>query len=349
MNKKKALAIAVMLYLLAMPGYSYAFQNEPEYVYYNGKPMAEMQFLNAGEGLMGKDGDGNDEDEMVAAAGYTLDPSLIGPVKSSTAYWAEMIGPKAQNGQPWQIYVTTEANLQNASAETTSVHAEHGETEDDADNYVSELLQNGKSLNRVTEASALNPPDGDFAFSTITIGQYLGAARKGAVDGWWVNTNTVLPDNEQASDFVGAFRHELGHALGIADRLDFLNDKGEPVDPDKLTVMPTYPNGEQRIAFSAEYDNPDSWNMHLVDQNLNPAKPGMSIVSAAGFEELKKIKPYLTKSDVFLVNNTYKGGRRFRQKGQGVLSGEDCDGSPGRGYLFRGVRPACQFLGKEPV
>ena len=240
MKKKKALAIAVTLYLLAMPGYGYAFQNEPEYVYYNGKPMVEMQFLNAGERLMGNDGDGNDKDEMVATAGYTLNSSLIEPVKSSTAYWTGMIGPKAKNGQPWQVFVTTETNMQNASANTTSVHVEHGEAEDDADNYVSELLQNGKSLNRVTEETALKPPDGDFAYSTITIGQYMGAARKGTVDGWWVNTDTVLPDNEQAADFVGTFRHELGHALGIADQLDFLNDKGEPVDPDKLTVMPTY-------------------------------------------------------------------------------------------------------------
>ena len=84
-------------------------------------------------------------------------------------------------------------------------------------NFVAQQLQNGKNLIRMTEelAKSDNPPAGDYGFSQITIGQFLGADRKGAIDGWWVDTDTVLPTNEQAADFVGTFRHELGHALGI--------------------------------------------------------------------------------------------------------------------------------------
>ena len=57
-------------------------------------------------------------------------------------------------------------------------------------------------------------PKGKYAYSEIWIGEYMGAKRKGAEDGWWIDSETVLPTNEQAADFVGMFRHELGHALG---------------------------------------------------------------------------------------------------------------------------------------
>ena len=84
-GKKKLLTAAVLAALLAAPGYGYAFKMAPEYVYYNGKPIAEMQFLAEGEGI----------NNFVSQAEYTLSPSLIQPVKSSTAYWTGMIGPKA--------------------------------------------------------------------------------------------------------------------------------------------------------------------------------------------------------------------------------------------------------------
>ena len=48
-SKKKLLTAAVMAALLAAPGYGHAFQMAPEYVYYNGKPLVEMQFLVKGE------------------------------------------------------------------------------------------------------------------------------------------------------------------------------------------------------------------------------------------------------------------------------------------------------------
>ena len=61
----------------------------------------------------------------------------------------------------------------------------------------------------------------------IDIGQYLGAARSGTVDGWWIDTDTLLTNNEQATDFAGTIRHELGHALGIV--FDYYKKNGQEI------------------------------------------------------------------------------------------------------------------------
>ncbi len=47
-SRKKLLTAAVMAALLTAPGYGHAFIMEPEYVYSNGKPIVEMQFLTQG-------------------------------------------------------------------------------------------------------------------------------------------------------------------------------------------------------------------------------------------------------------------------------------------------------------
>ena len=283
-KQKKQLTAAILAALLAMPAYGHALTRPPEYVYYNGKPMVEIQFLVQGEEL----------ENLVDKAGYTLSPSLIQPVKSSTAYWTGMIGPNAKNGQPWQVFVTTAAGDQNASATTKSVIVKNGNGKLTPVNFVAQQLQNGKNLIRMTEelAKSDNPPAGDYGFSQITIGQFLGADRKGAIDGWWVDTDTVLPTNEQAADFVGTFRHELGHALGISKKVK-INGESEAT-------------GESLFSFSPELTDKKSWNLHLVDQNLNPAKPGMEILSAAGFAEKKKANPGVKESDFFIVNNRFK-------------------------------------------
>jgi uncharacterized protein with beta-barrel porin domain len=298
-SKKKMLTAAVMTALLVTPGYSYAFKMAPEYVYYNGKPIAEMQFLAEGEGI----------NNFVSQAEYTLSPSLIPPVKSSTAYWTGMIGPKAKNETPWQVFVTTEANQQNASAVTSSYVPGKGELRAVKTMFVPQQLQDGKKLLRMTKeiGESTNPPLGDYGFSIIYIGQYMGADRKGAIDGWWVDTDTVLPFNEQAADFVGTFRHELGHALGISKRFDY-TEKPEA-------------KGEYVIRFSSEVTDPDSWNLHLVDQNLNPAKPGMEILSAKGFAAKKNADPGVKERDYFIVNNDYKGEDASGKNGKAFFVG----------------------------
>ncbi len=298
-RKKSLLTAAVMAALLAMPGYGHAFKRPPEYVYYNGKPMAEMQFLVKGEEI----------ENLVDKAGYTLNPSLIRSVKSSTAYWTGLIGPNAKNGQPWQIFVTTKKNVQNAFASTMSIIVGSKNVKATQVNLVAQQMQDGKKMLRMTDkiAEMDNPPPGNYGFSEIAIGQFLGATRKGAVDGWWVDTDTVLPTNEQAGDFVGTFRHELGHALGICKAVRS-NGKSEAT-------------GEKIYSFSPEVTDVRSWNMRLVDQNLNPAKPGMEILSAAGFAERKKADPDVKASDFFIVNNRFKKENNSGKNGKAFFVG----------------------------
>ena len=313
-SKKKLLTAAVMAALLAAPGYGHAFKMAPEYVYYNGKPLVEMQFLVKGEEI----------ESLVDKAGYTLSPSLIQPVKSSTAYWTGLIGPKAKNGQPWQVFVTTQKNEQNAYASTTSLIVKNGKAKETEVNFVAQQLQDGKKLLRMTDkiAEMDNPPSGDYGLSEIAIGQYMGAARKGAVDGWWVDTDTVLPTNEQAADCVGTFRHELGHALGISKAVEYLNKAGNVYVPqDPSDTIKSKATGEVMMRFSTEVTDKDSWNLHLVDQNLNPAKPGMEILSAAGFAEKKKASPGVKESDFFIVNNRSKKEDASGKNGKAFFMG----------------------------
>ena len=167
-RRKKLLTAAVMAALLGMPHYGYAFKMAPEYVHYNGKPMAEMQFLTKGEEI----------ENLVDKAGYTLSPSLIEPVKTSTAYWTDMLGPKAKNTQPWQIFVTTEKNLQNASASTNSMMPDPkkaGKVKSTEINMVALQLQDGTKLIPVRTGD--EETVGNYGISEIHIGQYFGGNR----------------------------------------------------------------------------------------------------------------------------------------------------------------------------
>lgn len=314
-RRKKLLTAAVMAALLGMPHYGHAFKTAPEYVYYNGKPMAEMQFLTEGEEIK----------NVVDKAGYTLSPTLIEPVKTSTAYWTDMLAPKAKNTQPWQIFVTTEKNLQNASASTNSFVPDPkkpGDVKPTEINMVALQLQDGKKLIPIKTGD--EETVGDYGVSEINIGQYFGGNREGAVEGWWVDADTVLPTNEQSTDFVGTFRHELGHALGIAKSVEFLDEKGDVYTPESEDDIKTSKaTGEVGMRFATEVTDPRSWNMHLVDQNLNPAKPGMEILSAKGFAEKKKGNPNLKESDFFIANNGTKGEEIGGKKGKAFFVGKN--------------------------
>ena len=314
-RRKKLLTAAVMAALLGMPHYGHAFKTAPEYVYYNGKPMAEMQFLTEGEEIK----------DMVDKAGYTLSPTLIEPVKTSTAYWTDMLGPKAKNAQPWQIFVTTEKNLQNASASTNSMirgPKKPGDVKPTEINMVALQLQDGKKLIPVKTGDEKTV--GNYGISEIHIGQFFGGNRKGAIEGWWVDADTVLPTNEQSADFVGTFRHELGHALGIAKAVEYLDEKGDVYTPqEEDDIKTSKATGEAGMRFATEVTDSRSWNMHLVDQNLNPAKPGMEILSAKGFAEKKKGNPNLKESDFFIANNGTKGEETGGKKGKAFFVGKN--------------------------
>jgi len=299
----RVLTAAVLAALLSAPAHGFTFKHAPEYSYSDGKKVAELQLLAKGEELEG----------IIDKAQYELDPSLAKGVKSSTAYWTGILGPKAKNTTPWQIFITTRKNNGNASATTMSFSIKKGDLALTKDNYVALQLQKGKKLIQMTEAvgNADKAPDGSFGLSMITIGQYLGAARKGAVDGWWTDTDTVLPTNEQAADFVGTFRHELGHALGIIWHSEYLDKNGKPFNPQTEAEA----ENASGSAFSRQVTDPNAWNYHLYDQNLNQGKPGMPVLTTSQFNARKKKNPGLKKSDFFIVDdegsNTSRKGHAF--------------------------------------
>ena len=299
-NQNKLLAAAVLTTLLGMTGTGHAFEKKPVYVEYQGRPMVEMQLFTEGEAL----------EEIVDEAGYTLDASLFKATQDGTSYWTDMLGPRAKNGQPWQIFVTTEAGEQNAAAASRGMVVDEGEPAITDENLVAQLLQDGKPLTRLTESVAAldTPPDGAYGFSMISIGQFLGAKREKAVDGWWVDADTVLPTNEQAADFVGTIRHELGHALGIAIATEYIDETGDAIDPeDESEIVHSKVTGEELVRFAEDVTDERSWNAHLVDQYGNAAKPEMEILSQAGFAAKQQQDSSAKRKDYFIVNNLTKG------------------------------------------
>ena len=280
----RVLTTAVMAWLTASPFSASAY--DTQYIYQDGRPLVEMNFLHQNEGL------GNAPDYLINPGLYNLPTNLVDATISATSYWTGILGPRAKNPVPWQVFVTTEDD-QNAGAMTYSLSSDGKKISVIKENYVQEAINKGRSLNELTAELAKKDtiPAGQYAYSEISIGNNMGAERKGAVRGWWVETDSVLPTNEQATDFVGTFRHELGHALGIDGKFAGQGDKTD--------------RGEPIVWFDPAVTSKDSWNLHLVDQNQNPAKTSMIIVSRAGFAELKKDNPTIKEKDFFIVDNPY--------------------------------------------
>ena len=253
---------AAVLSGLAMP-LTYGQAASPylatEYSYYNGKPFAEIKFMAQNYGI------GRDGSWLIDRPTYELPAALRQATMSSTAYWTNILGGGARNPAPWQIFVNTD-DKQNASAGTQTIKSDGvkaaSQSSDKAAFLLGEHLQEGKPVNKLTYEAAVNDvlPNGQYVFSEITVGTYMGAERTGAIKGWWVDTDTILPTNEQAADFVGTFRHELGHALGIS-------------------LADTKSDG--KFYINRGVANKNSWTLHLVDQNGNAAAPGKPIVTSA--------------------------------------------------------------------
>ncbi|MBQ1461947.1 MAG: autotransporter outer membrane beta-barrel domain-containing protein, partial [Selenomonas sp.] len=255
---------------LAMPlSYTAAAEADPylatQYSDYNGKHFAELKFLKTNYGI----GAGGDK-WLVDSPTYDLPAALMAATKTSTDYWTNILGPGAKNSKPWQIFVTT-YDKQNASAGSHSINSDGKHPASDsfynAEFYLGEQLQQGKVFTPLTYEEAQDDllPAGQYAYSMVVIGKYMGAKRNQATAygydggyGWWIDSETVLPTNEQANDFVGAFRHELGHALGIS--LATATDK----------------NGN--LIINNNITDKNSWTLHLRDQNDNPAQAGLPIV-----------------------------------------------------------------------
>ena len=249
-----------------------------KYAHYDGKPFAELDFLRHGYGI------GTENDWLVEPSTYDLPSSMISDMVTGVSYWSDMLGAGVKNKQPWQIFIYTE-NVQNADASSVSVIStgtDYG--------YHNELFIIKAQLQKGTEPSPLtydkaktgNLPIGLYGYSQIDIGYYMGAKRTGAVNGWWSDADTVLPTNEQAADYIGTIRHELGHALGI-------------------TLINGYEN--EYYIINKDVKDKTSWTLQLRDQNGNPAKPGMRIITSYKFDMLKESDPNLKASDFFIVDD----------------------------------------------
>jgi len=315
--KYSTLVSAVLIGLMSITPYASADESEylaTEYIDYNGRNIAELIFLKEGQGI------GNNGQWMVPKAVYDLPDALITGAATSATYWTDMLGPTAKNKEPWQIFVTTYWQ-RNASANSLSVKSDGVQpirkSYKNAEHYVSQQLQNGTDYDELTYDKAKTGvlPEGSYAYSRLRIGYYSGAKRTGAEYGWWVDTDTVLPTNEQAVNFAGTVRHELGHALGIIAKRWIRGDN-------------TY--------FMPGVTDEKSWNLQLYDQNGNKAQSGMQILTSYEFEELKKDKPSISPKDYFIVD------KKITDEGEGFayFSGKNVvDALDGATFFGRSALP----------
>ncbi|SHF06503.1 hypothetical protein SAMN02745190_01795 [Schwartzia succinivorans DSM 10502] len=280
----------------ALPSHAFADDTEDvsvKTVYHNGEKFAEISFFPEGKGL----GLDKEKDWFVDPSKYTPSVELKKATVSAAEYWADIIGDGAKNKDAWTIYLNTNEE-KNAGAASYSIRAtgdKNSFLKHEA--FIKDQLQDGKEL-LVIDQDYINQhgtilPAGDYGFSEITVGKYFGAKRTrgaGVADcGWWVDADTVLPTNEQAADYVGTIRHELGHALGIS------LVKGErTIDSKKYSTIYSQVRSE------------DSWQLHLMDQTGKMAKPGMIISTSSD------IPAGWSEDDVFIVDKaTTSDGKGF--------------------------------------
>ncbi|MBP5212571.1 MAG: hypothetical protein J6Z30_06920, partial [Pyramidobacter sp.] len=136
----------------------------------------------------------------------------------------------------------------------------------------------------------------NYGFANLSIGDNFGALRDNAENrGWWTGPLSTLPDGGQATDLDGCFRHEMGHALGILAATEGAGKDGAPGrDADRLNLM----------KFSTVQKGPGTFFTHLLDENLNPAKAGMEIITPREFSRRnEKAGGTLRESDFFILTD----------------------------------------------
>ena len=278
------LVSAVMVGIMSITPYVSAEDTDylaTEYIEYDGRNVAELNFLAKDQGI------GKEKRWLINPSRYDMSDDLIEATVDATTYWTDMLGDGLKNDEPWQIFIDTNY-ARNASASSPNIKSNgvrpaynsyyNGES------FVRHQLQYGDKLEELTidKAETGVLPVGNYGYSNITVGYAFGAFRQGAIDGWWVDNDTVLPTNEFAADYVGTIRHELGHALGIhaAKRTRRGN-----------------------TFFHPGLNDETSWSLQLRDQNGNKAKAGMQIVTSATFEKMKAKNPSLSADDYFIVDD----------------------------------------------
>ncbi|MBQ3854378.1 MAG: autotransporter outer membrane beta-barrel domain-containing protein, partial [Anaerovibrio sp.] len=282
--KHSTLVSAVLIGLMSITPYVSAEDTDylaTEYIEYDGRNVAELNFLAKDQGI------GKKNRWLINPSRYDMSDDLIDATVDSTTYWTDMLGDGLKNDEPWQIFIHTDYQ-RNASASSPNIKSNgvrpaynsyyNGES------FVRHQLQYGDKLEELTidKAETGVLPVGNYGYSNITVGYAFGAFRQGAIDGWWVDNDTVLPTNEFAADYVGTIRHELGHALGIhaAKRTRRGN-----------------------TWFHPGLNDETSWTLQLQDQNGNKAKAGMQIITSATFEKWKANDPSLSVDDYFIVDD----------------------------------------------
>ncbi|MBR3745538.1 MAG: hypothetical protein IKN27_01085, partial [Selenomonadaceae bacterium] len=230
------MAVAIFLGLGAQLPHAQAYQTENLYV--NGKPVVELNFYNGGE----------------FSSEINFNAKLVDASKLGADYWKNILGLRTVT--PWQIAFVT-STRQTVDGKTFSFDAAEFTTE----NYLAQMLQGDRQLalfdmenladtdisaDEVSSFLQENSPSEDSALSYVTIGRNLGAKRDDAINGWYVDAETILPTNEQAADFIGALRLELARSLGVQVLVD----------------------GSK---FAENISDPNAWTLHLVDRNGNYA------------------------------------------------------------------------------
>ncbi len=205
-----------------------------------------------------------------------------------------MFGSGAQNAKPIQISVGT---MEDANAQAIE-HTFSGGDEIKGVSFLPQAIQDGKVL-AYFPTYPMNEdsiPQEDSAFALIVVGKHLGAEKAGTTNGWYIDAETILPQNEQAADYLGTVRHEMGHALGIAAQFSCEEDEEDEEEPKKDI------DGNILYRFGGSADE-NYWNAHLIDQNGNHAQPNMEIITSAEYERRKVQNPALNASDFFIVDN----------------------------------------------
>ncbi|WP_295920071.1 autotransporter outer membrane beta-barrel domain-containing protein, partial [uncultured Anaerovibrio sp.] len=280
----RTLVSTVLIGLMSVTSYASAededFYLAEEPLKYNNKEFAELLFLSKGNGI------GITGQWLVSPPKYDLTDELIAATVGSSMYWVGILGDDAKNKEPWQIFVGTDFDS-NAYAGSTNI-VSNGVRKAyysyrPAESFVRNQIKYGDELEKLTPESAETGvlPAGKYGFSEITVGKNMGANREEAVDGWWVDTDTVLPTNEQAVDYVGTIRHELGHALGI-------------------TAIKYTNNG--KTYFHPNLTDETSWSLHLLDQNGNPSEASMRILTSEEFAKIQAANPDISASRYFIVD-----------------------------------------------